>query len=61
MLYLLFLPDFIVTKLLLDSAHDAMPIYEYCKQENITPFIDAVIPASIPALIQNMAEQFILP
>lgn len=34
------LPDFIVTKLLLDSAHDAMPIYEYCKQENITPFID---------------------
>ena len=35
-----FLPDFIVTKLLLDSAHDAIPIYEYCKQENITPFID---------------------
>lgn len=35
-----FLPDFIVTKLLLDSAHDAMPIYEYCKQENITPFIN---------------------
>ena len=35
-----FLPDFIVTKLLLDSAHDAMPFCEYCKQENITPFID---------------------
>lgn len=35
-----FLPDFQVTKLLLDSAHDAMPIYEYCKRENIIPFID---------------------
>ena len=35
-----FLPDFRVTKLLLDSAHDAMPYYEYCKRENITPFID---------------------
>ena len=35
-----FLPDFIVTKLLLDSAHDVMPLCEYCKQENITPFID---------------------
>ena len=74
-----FLPDFIVTKLLLDSAHDAIPIYEYCKQENITPFIDLNekrgikvkykndftigkdgVPANIPALIQNMAEQCIL-
>ena len=35
-----FLPDFKVTKLLLDSAHDAMPVYEYCKRENIVPFID---------------------
>ena len=35
-----FLPDFHVTKLLLDSAHDAMPIYEYCKRTNIVPFID---------------------
>ena len=35
-----FFPDFHVTKLLLDSAHDAMPIYEYCKRENIIPFID---------------------
>lgn len=35
-----FLPDFKVIKLLLDSAHDAMPIYEYCKRENIAPFID---------------------
>ena len=35
-----FLPDFKVSKLLLDSAHDAMPYYEYCKRKNITPFID---------------------
>lgn len=26
--------------LLLDSAHDAMPYYDYCKKNNITPFID---------------------
>ena len=26
--------------LLLDSAHDAMPYYDYCKKYNITPFID---------------------
>lgn len=35
-----FLPDFHVTKLLLDSAHDAMPIYQFCKRKGITPFID---------------------
>lgn len=35
-----FLPDFHVTKLLLDSAYDAMPCYEYCRRANITPFID---------------------
>ena len=35
-----FLPDFNVTKLLLDSAHDAMPYYEYCRRVHITPFID---------------------
>ena len=34
-----FLPDFHVTKLLLDQAHDAMSVYEYCKRENIVPFI----------------------
>ena len=34
------LPDAIVTKLLLDSAHDAMPYYDYCNTNNITPFID---------------------
>lgn len=35
-----FLPDFNVTKLLLDSAHDAMPYYEYCRDHDIQPFID---------------------
>jgi len=29
-----------VKKLLLDSAHDAMPYYTYCKDNGITPFID---------------------
>lgn len=34
------LPDAVVKKLLLDSAHDAMPYYDYCKANGITPFID---------------------
>ena len=29
-----------VSKLLLDSAHDAMPYYEYCCDHGIAPFID---------------------
>ncbi len=35
-----FLPEAVVTKLLLDSAHDAMPYYEYCRNHGIVPFID---------------------
>lgn len=35
-----FLPDFHVEKLLLDSAHDAMPYYQYCREHGLTPFID---------------------
>lgn len=35
-----FLPNFNIHKLLLDSAHDAMPFYKYCKRKGITPFID---------------------
>ena len=27
-----FLPDYTVSKVLLDSAHDAMPVYKYCKR-----------------------------
>lgn len=34
------LPDYTVHKLLLDSAHDAMPVYQYCRQNGIVPFID---------------------
>ena len=35
-----FLPDYKIAKVLLDSAHDAMPYYLYFKREKITPFID---------------------
>ena len=35
-----YLPEFRIEKLLLDSAHDAYAVYEYCRRENITPFID---------------------
>lgn len=34
------LPDFHPEKIILDSAHDAMPLYKYFRQEKITPFID---------------------
>ena len=34
-----YLPEFHIEKLLLDSAHDAYPVYEYCKREDIFPFI----------------------
>lgn len=35
-----YLSEFKIEKLLLDSAQDAYPVYEYCKQNGITPFID---------------------
>lgn len=35
-----FLPEAVVTKVLLDSAHDAMPYYEYFLRHKIVPFID---------------------
>lgn len=35
-----FLPEFNISKVLLDSAHDAMPYYQYFKRVNIKPFID---------------------
>lgn len=35
-----YLPEYRIEKLLLDSAHDAYPVYEYCRREGITPFID---------------------
>ena len=33
-----FLPDLHITKLLLDSAHDAMPVHEYCKRDRIDQY-----------------------
>lgn len=35
-----YLPEFRIEKLLLDSAQDAYVVYDYCKREHITPFID---------------------
>lgn len=35
-----FLPDYHVSKWLLDSAHDAMAYYIYCRKNHIQPFID---------------------
>ena len=35
-----YLPEFCIEKLLLDSVYDTCPVYEYCRYENITPFID---------------------
>lgn len=35
-----FLPEASVTKLILDSAHDAMPYYTYCKHNGILTFIN---------------------
>lgn len=35
-----FLPDLHVSKWLLDSAHDAMPYYLYCRKNHIQLFID---------------------
>ena len=35
-----FLPEAHVDKLLLDSAHDSMALYEYCRDNSIRPFID---------------------
>lgn len=35
-----FLPETNVTKLILNSAHDTVPYYEYCKAHSIPPFID---------------------
>ncbi len=34
-----YLPEFQIEKLLLDSAHDAYAVYDYCRREHITPFI----------------------
>ena len=48
-----FLPDYKVSKVLLDSAHDAMPYYQYFKRQNITPFIDLNSKAGKPPVYKN--------
>lgn len=48
-----FLPDYKITKVLLDSAHDAMPYYQYFKRENITPFIDLNGKGGRPPVYKN--------
>ena len=35
-----FMPNLKPSSLLLDSAHDSMPMYQLCKKEDIMPFID---------------------
>ncbi len=35
-----YLPEFHREKLILDAAHDSYPLYDYCKANDITPFID---------------------
>ena len=40
-------------KVLLDSAHDAMPYYQYFKRENITPFIDLNGKGGRPPVYKN--------
>ena len=48
-----FLPDYTVSKVLLDSAHDAMPYYQYFKRKNITPFIDLNGKGGRPPIYKN--------
>lgn len=47
------LPDAIVKKLLLDSAYDAMSYYDYCKLNDITPFIDLNWKCGRPPVYKN--------
>jgi hypothetical protein len=35
-----YLPEFKIEKMLLNSAMDAFPVYDYCREQGITPFID---------------------
>ena len=48
-----FLPDYNISKVLLDSAHDAMPYYQYFKRKNITPFIDLNDKCGRPSVYKN--------
>ena len=48
-----FLPDYTVSKVILDSARDAMPYYQYFRRENITPFIDLNGKGGRPPVYKN--------
>ena len=48
-----FLPDYKAAKVILDSAHDAMPFYQYFKREGITPFIDLNGKGGRPPVYKN--------
>lgn len=48
-----FLTETNVTKLLLDSAHDAMAFYQYCAKHGITPFIDLNSKAGRPPVYKD--------
>lgn len=48
-----FLPETNVSKLLLDSAHDAMAFYQYCANHGITPFIDLNSKAGRPPVYKD--------
>lgn len=47
------LPEANVTKLLLDSAHDTMPYYEYCRDHGIVPFIDLNTEGGCPPVYKD--------
>jgi hypothetical protein len=47
------MPEFTVRKFLLDSVHDAMIIYEYCRRSSITLFIDLNIKRGIKVPYKN--------
>ena len=48
-----FLPDFHVSKWLLNSAHDTMPYYIYCHKNHIQPFIDLNVKRDIKVKYKN--------
>ena len=55
-----FLPEANVTKLLLDSAHDAMPYYDYCKANGITPYIDLNWKCGRPPIYKEISPSTVM-
>jgi len=51
-----FLPEAHVYKLLLDSAHDSMAYYEYCRDHGIQPFIDLNDKCGRPPFIKTTLQ-----